>query len=323
MPDNARATVVAGLFARAVDVGVRCGPGAPAGARRGEGPHRSGQPGVLRACRRDAQGPDQPRSTAGRPWPRWGGWAQRWSSAGGSAPEGPACVLAPGLTAGPYWVDERAQPFRSPVGHAPARRARSTARSPAHARHPAPGALRSGLPASARGTGGPLALRRTRDLLGRARDRDRRAGLPPRVPGHRCRGHRHLHHDLSRLVPGPSRAHPRQGAAVRPVRRGHDRAEHPALLRRRGHGRSAGHGPYADRGPRDTRNAVDPVYRGHGALLVPLEGSPTAGYRGRLSWGSAWARSREREPPGELGSGPWHATPLIGRGLGSAVRSIR
>ena len=44
-------------------------------------------------------------------------------------------------------------------------------------------------------------------------------------------------------------------------------------------------GPYGLRGERDTRNAADPVYRGHGALLVPVEGSPTAGYRGEMVLG--------------------------------------
>ena len=43
--------------------------------------------------------------------------------------------------------------------------------------------------------------------------------------------------------------------------------------------------PYAERGPRDTRNPVDPIYAGHTELLVPLEGAVSSGYRGLVPLG--------------------------------------
>jgi len=40
--------------------------------------------------------------------------------------------------------------------------------------------------------------------------------------------------------------------------------------------------PYRDRGQRDTRNAADALYGGHRELLLSLEGSPTDGYQGTI-----------------------------------------
>ncbi len=40
--------------------------------------------------------------------------------------------------------------------------------------------------------------------------------------------------------------------------------------------------PYASRGPRDTRNAADPVLGGRGALLLRMDGDLRAGFRGSL-----------------------------------------
>jgi len=38
--------------------------------------------------------------------------------------------------------------------------------------------------------------------------------------------------------------------------------------------------PYRERGQRDTRNVADTIYGGHRELLLSLQGSPTAGYQG-------------------------------------------
>ena len=38
--------------------------------------------------------------------------------------------------------------------------------------------------------------------------------------------------------------------------------------------------PYRERGQRDTRNAADAIYAGHRELMLSLEGNPTAGYEG-------------------------------------------
>ena len=73
---------------------------------------------------------------------------------------------------------------------------------------------------------GHLALRRDRELLG-VRGRGGR-DLPARRAGHERGRDRRVHDGLSRLVPGPDRAHPRQG----PHRQA-DGADHPALLLRR------------------------------------------------------------------------------------------
>ncbi len=43
--------------------------------------------------------------------------------------------------------------------------------------------------------------------------------------------------------------------------------------------------PYVGRGPRDTRNATDPIYGGQSELLVPLEGQMGLGYRGEVTLG--------------------------------------
>lgn len=43
--------------------------------------------------------------------------------------------------------------------------------------------------------------------------------------------------------------------------------------------------PYSDRGPRDTRNATDPLRSQQGALQLALAGSPTSGYRGVVALG--------------------------------------
>ncbi|HZX41412.1 MAG TPA: hypothetical protein VFE93_06195 [Myxococcaceae bacterium] len=43
--------------------------------------------------------------------------------------------------------------------------------------------------------------------------------------------------------------------------------------------------PYAGRGPRDTRNATDPIYGGQRELLVALAGQVDWGYRGEVTLG--------------------------------------
>ena len=43
--------------------------------------------------------------------------------------------------------------------------------------------------------------------------------------------------------------------------------------------------PYAERGPPATPNANDPIYGGHAELLVPLEGQTSLGYRGEVTLG--------------------------------------
>jgi len=40
--------------------------------------------------------------------------------------------------------------------------------------------------------------------------------------------------------------------------------------------------PYRDRGQRDTRNAADAIYNGHRELLLSPEGNPTLGYQGAI-----------------------------------------
>ena len=67
---------------------------------------------------------------------------------------------------------------------------------------------------------------------------------------------RRLHDDLSRLVPGPRRAHPRQGA-----RRRQRRAHRPALLQRRAHGRRLPARRRTRSRPNpDMRNAQDSIF---------------------------------------------------------------
>jgi len=40
--------------------------------------------------------------------------------------------------------------------------------------------------------------------------------------------------------------------------------------------------PYRDRGQRDTRNAADAIFAGHRQLLLSLQGNPTTGYAGAI-----------------------------------------
>ena len=77
-----------------------------------------------------------------------------------------------------------------------------------------------------------LARERRRQVLRRGGQRHRRPHVPARHPAHRREGARALQDGLPRLVPGPRRAHPREGA-----RRRRRRAHGPAVLPRQLHGR--------------------------------------------------------------------------------------
>ena len=138
-----------------------------------------------------------------------------------------SCSLTPEETEGPYYFD--VDPIRSDIredreGVAlrlalrvrnadPASRSRTPSWTSGIATRSAPTPASS--PASDWGGGqAAAAARATTDL-------------PARRPGHERRRHRRVQDALSRLVPGPHRAHPREGAHRQP-----DRPHDTALLRR-------------------------------------------------------------------------------------------
>ena len=203
----------------------------------------------------------------------------------GSAPEGPACVLGPRLTAGPYWVDERLD--------------RSDLRWDTHrlaAPDPRPGV--------------PLTLdirlltpseEGCRPLRGAQVDlwHCDALGVYSDVPGTGTAGQNFLRGyqvtdaggtvTFTTIYPGwyPGRA-VHIHAKVRlfdPFAEVTTEVSTQLFFDDEVTDGVLATAPYADRGPRDTRNAVDPVYRGQGALLVLLEGSPTAGYQGEVALG--------------------------------------
>ena len=112
------------------------------------------------------------------------------------------------------------EPVRRPLGHERKGEPESSARPSPHASNRGASLVSRRLHAPAGGGGGHLALRCGRHLLGRA-GQHRRAELPPRVPGHGRRGDRAVHHHLPRLLLGPDRPHPREGADLRRVEQCH------------------------------------------------------------------------------------------------------
>ena len=143
----------------------------------------------------------------------------------------------------------------------------------------------------------------------------RRAIRSSRRPGHQQGRHRRVHDDLSRLVPGPHGAHPRQGPPGLV-----DRADDPALLRRLGHRPRLRGAPYSL-----ARRA-----RGAQRRRRDLRRGPRAGSlaRGRRRLGRSPSMSQPAEPrvlvvddePTSSTSSPW---PCASRASRSSPRHRR
>ncbi len=202
----------------------------------------------------------------------------------GSAPEAPACVIAPELTAGPYWRD------------APLHRSDLRWDTAATGSDPQPGVeLQLAIRVVTASDAGCRPVRGARVDVWHCDARGVYSDVPDRGTG----GHDFLRGyqvadaagqvTFSTIFPGwyAGRAvhlHTRVrlfdafGEATTDVSSQlfFDDAVTDTVLAT---------ASYAARGPRDTQNAGDPIYAGHTELLVPLEGAVSSGYRGEVALG--------------------------------------
>ncbi len=177
------------------------------------------------------------------------GWARRRSRSAHrpsrrgrreQSAERPACVLSPEMTEGPYYLP--GEKLRRNI----------TEGQPGAPLAPAADRARRNDLQARQGRGRRhLARQRRRRLLRRGSQRHGRTHLSARHPAHRRERPRALQDRVPGLVPGPRRAHPRQGA-----RRRQRRAHRPALLPRRFHGRRLPARPLQGAWAPDVRNAA-------------------------------------------------------------------
>ena len=203
----------------------------------------------------------------------------------GTAPEGPGCTLAQELTAGPYWLD--AQLERSdlrwdthqvatpnPRPGVPLVLEAHVVTSADEGCHPVPGAQVDLWQCDAWGLYSDESQSGTRgqDFL-RGYQLTDRAGqvtfstiYPGWYPGRTV----HIHVRVRLFDPF---SHPITDVSTQLF---FDDAVTDLVSAK---------APYASRGPRDTRNAVDPLYRQGESMQVELSGTPANGYRGSVVLG--------------------------------------
>lgn len=200
----------------------------------------------------------------------------------GMQPEAPACTLAPALTAGPYWVDDRLD--------------RSDLRWDTHGRaspDPRPGVplaleirIRTASPEGCRAVRGaqvdlwhcdamgvysdvPASMTDGQDFLRgyQVTGADGLAGFTTIYPGWYAGRAVHIHAKVRLFDPWG------EVSTESSTQLFFDDAVSDAVFAL---------DPYAGRGPRDTRNATDPILRGGDAPMLSLSGSPASGFQGAV-----------------------------------------
>ena len=186
-----------------------------------------------------------------------------------------ACVLTPEMTEGPYYVDDMKVRRDITEGLPGAPLSLRLSVLDASTCKPIKGAAVDIWHASAGGK-----------YSGERVQRHGRAHLPARDPAHRREGPRALRDRLPGLVPGPCRAHPRQGAR----RRGRG-AHGSAVLPRQHHATRSTSARRTRRAASATmRNADDSIYGDGGSRsLLAMRSGRQGLRRGRSAWASAAA----------------------------------